>query len=165
MDNAQSCDSGEYTCVAFNSRDRISTTGFLTVYTSPSMFAAPERPVESSSAPRGDSLYAWNGDDFRHGGGNKSLTGHYCRRGWQTSDDAAASRCSPKYPKFVTGIIADDVATYGGTIAFHVRVQGTCGARLKTSKKKKKIIAYNRIYFRLLRAKPFRFFLFFPRNY
>lgn len=124
IDDAQSGDSGEYTCVAVNSGDRISSTGFLTVYTSPTVFgAAPKRSLQTASlSAEGfktaslDKLYLWSGDDlrqsFRIGSG-----------GWRSSDDTSRY---PKYPKFVTTILADDVATYGGTIALQVQVQGQC---------------------------------------
>lgn len=124
VENAQSRDSGEYTCVAVNDRDRASTTGFLTVYTSPSVFGAPNRPSPVDTVAvvnkRFDSRYAWTGDDILRPG--KSAAGHYCTD-WRTADDVARRR--PKYPSFVTSVIADDVATYGGTIALQVRVQGT----------------------------------------
>lgn len=122
MDNVQSGDSGEYMCVAVNSQDRISTTGFLTVYTSPSVFGAKRSvqqllSVESfNKSARFDPRYLWNGDDLRYNG--NSFNNNY---NWSLSDNT--SRCF-KYPKFVTSIIADDVATYGGTIALQVRVQG-----------------------------------------
>lgn len=122
VNDAQSCDSGEYTCVAVNSNDRISTTGFLTVYHSPGFnVTAPKIPSAHSlslmSTDRGfnrsalsDRLYSRNNDNFR----THSKFG---------LDDTDANRY-PKNPKFVTGIIADDVATYGGTIALQVRVRG-----------------------------------------
>ncbi|VVC32965.1 Hypothetical protein CINCED_3A023493 [Cinara cedri] len=133
VDNAQSCDSGEYSCVAVNSSDRISTTGFLTVYTSPaSVFRATAPKVSSSPSlalslstdcgfkrpARSDRLYLWNGDDFR------TYSKFTSYGDWSTATENPANRY-PKYPKFVTSIIADDVATYGGTIALQVRVQGS----------------------------------------
>lgn len=123
VENAQSCDSGEYTCVATNSRDRVSTTGYLTVYTSPLIIGAASNgrclSAESfTKSTRPDQLYLWtNDDDFRSN--TMYQNNNYDLR----SSDNIASRC-PKYPKFVTSIIADDIATYGGTIALQVRVQG-----------------------------------------
>lgn len=120
VDNVQSGDSGEYTCVAINSQDRVTTTGFLTVYTSPSVFGAKGSVQQSLSVDsfnklsRLDPHYLWNGDDLRH----KSFNNNY---DWRLSDDTSRY---PKYPKFMTSIIADDIATYGGTIALQVRVQG-----------------------------------------
>ncbi|XP_008180551.1 titin isoform X2 [Acyrthosiphon pisum] len=120
VDNAQSGDSGEYTCVATNGRDRISTTGFLTVYTSPSVFRKPllqpSLSVEGTESGRG--LYSRTSHDFRLSANDKFDFG--CQK---FGGDLATRR--PEYPKFVSSIIADDVATYGGTIALQVRVQGS----------------------------------------
>lgn len=109
VDNAQSGDSGEYTCVAANGRDRISDTGYLTVYTSPSVFRRPLLQPSSSAdgIESGRGLYSRTEFDF----GSRKFGGDLTSR-------------RPEYPKFVTSIIADDVATYGGTIALQVRVQG-----------------------------------------
>ncbi|CAI6343292.1 unnamed protein product [Macrosiphum euphorbiae] len=120
VDNAQSGDSGEYTCVATNGRDRISTTGFLTVYTSPSVFRKPllqpSLSVDGIESSRG--LYSRTSHDFRLSANDKFDFG--CQK---FGGDLATRR--PEYPKFVSSIIADDVATYGGTIALQVRVQGS----------------------------------------
>lgn len=110
IDDAQCCDSGEYTCVAVNSRDRVTTTGFLTVYMSPSTFGAPRKsPMKSVTCPEvfrpQDRLYSWTGSEY--GDWSNDFTSRH-----------------PKYPKFLTGIIADDVVTSGGTIALQVRVRG-----------------------------------------
>lgn len=123
VENAQSCDSGEYTCVATNSRDRISTTGYLTVYTSPLVFGAtPNRRCLSMEGFKHSALtdrpYLWtNNDNLR-----SNFTYKYNNNDWRLSENIS-SRC-PRYPKFVTSIIADDIATYGGTIALQVRIQG-----------------------------------------
>ncbi|XP_050063770.1 uncharacterized protein LOC114128407 isoform X2 [Aphis gossypii] len=120
IDNAQSGDSGEYTCVAANSRDRISTTGFLTVYTSPSVFRKPllqpSLSVDNIEYSRG--AYSRTSHDFRLPANAKFDFGS--RR---FGSDLVSRR--PEYPKFVSSIIADDVATCGGTIALQVRVQGS----------------------------------------
>ncbi|XP_022161453.1 uncharacterized protein LOC111027387 isoform X2 [Myzus persicae] len=120
IENAQSGDSGEYTCVASNGRDRISTTGFLTVYTSPSVFRKPlQQPslsVDSIESGRG--LYSRTSHDFRLSSNDKFDFSYQ-----KFAGDLASRR--PEYPKFVSSIIADDVATYGGTIALQVRVQGS----------------------------------------
>lgn len=121
IDDAQSGDSGEYTCVAVNSEDRITTTGFLTVYTSPTMFGiTPKKTLQSASLSMDrfkstnlDRLYQWSGHDLQQ---NFRISSD-----WQSSNDVLRY---PKYPKFVTSIIADDITTYGGTIALQVRVQG-----------------------------------------
>lgn len=115
VDDAQCCDSGEYTCVAVNNRDRITTTGFLTVYTSPSTFGALSKPSPTCAEvfrPQ-DRLYSWNSEDVRH----RAIV-------FGSDYDCSADARHPKYPKFVTGIIADDVVTSGGTIALQVRVRG-----------------------------------------
>jgi hypothetical protein len=121
IDNAQSGDSGEYTCVAVNSGDRISTTAFLTVYTSPTLFGvAPKRSLQPASLSADgfkstslDRLYQWSGDDLRR---NFRITSD-----WRSCNDVLRY---PKYPKIVTTVITDDITTYGGTIALQVRVQG-----------------------------------------
>uniref|UniRef100_A0A2S2QNT5 Muscle M-line assembly protein unc-89 n=1 Tax=Sipha flava TaxID=143950 RepID=A0A2S2QNT5_9HEMI len=122
IDNAQSGDSGEYTCVAVNSGDRISTTAFLTVYTSPTLFGvAPKRSLQPASLSADgfkstslDRLYQWSGDDLRR---NFRITSD-----WRSCNDVLRY---PKYPKIVTTVITDDITTYGGTIALQVRVQGS----------------------------------------
>ncbi|XP_026808599.1 uncharacterized protein LOC113550868 isoform X2 [Rhopalosiphum maidis] len=120
IDNAQSGDSGEYTCVAANSSDRISTTGFLTVYTSPSVFRKPLLQPSLSV------------DSFESGCGAYSRTSHNLRLPANAKFDFGCRKFGsdlvcrrPEYPKFVSSIIADDVATCGGTIALQVRVQGS----------------------------------------
>ncbi|KAL4119648.1 hypothetical protein QTP88_012442 [Uroleucon formosanum] len=120
VENAQSGDSGEYTCVASNARDRISTTGFLTVYTSPSVFRKPllQPSLSVDGIESGRGLYSWTSNDFRLSANDKFDFG--C----QKFGNGLANR-RPEYPKFVSSIIADDVATYGGTIALQVRVQGS----------------------------------------
>lgn len=119
VDNAQSGDSGEYTCVASNGRDRISTTGFLTVYTSPSVFRKPllQPSLSVDGIESGRRLYSQTSHDFRFSVNDKFDFG--CQK---FGGDLTIRR--PEYPKFVSSIIADDVATYGGTIALQVRVQG-----------------------------------------
>jgi len=119
VDNAQSGDSGEYTCVATNGRDRISTTGFLTVYTSPSVFRKPllQPSLSVDGIESGRGLYPRTSHDFRLSANDKFDFG--CQK---FGGDLSTRR--PEYPKFVSSIIADDVATYGGTIALQVRVQG-----------------------------------------
>ncbi|XP_025203950.1 uncharacterized protein LOC112600845 isoform X2 [Melanaphis sacchari] len=120
INNAQSGDSGEYTCVAINSRDRISTTGFLTVYTSPSVFnkplLQPSLSVDSIESSRG--VYSRTNHNFRLPANSKFDFGSR-----NFGSDLVSRR--PEYPKFISSIIADDVATCGGTIALQVRVQGS----------------------------------------
>lgn len=120
INNAQSGDSGEYTCVAANSRDRISTTGFLTVYTSPSVFRKPllqpSLSVDNIEYSRG--VYSRTSHDFRLPANAKFDFGSR-----KFGSDLISRR--PEYPKFVSSIIADDVATCGGTIALQVRLQGS----------------------------------------
>lgn len=107
VDDVRGCDSGQYTCVASNGRDRISTTGFLTVYTSPSAFGArTPPPVAQSIVDRSTISSTW------HGRSSRSDLDLFQ---WPTTQ---------RGPRFLTGMIADDVATYGGTIALQVRVQG-----------------------------------------
>ncbi|XP_050541447.1 myosin light chain kinase, smooth muscle-like isoform X2 [Daktulosphaira vitifoliae] len=117
IENAQNCDTGEYTCVAMNTQDRVTTRAFLTVYTSPTVFGASliTRQLTSSFSNNGykskyfDKLHVWNSDDLR-------LKTKY---DWHSLDEIS------KYPKFISSILADDVATYGGTIALQVKVQGS----------------------------------------
>ncbi|XP_050422462.1 titin homolog isoform X2 [Adelges cooleyi] len=117
IENARNCDSGEYTCVAMNTQDRVTTTGFLTVYTSPTIFGGSpaSKSLTSSYSVDGytskyvDKLYVWNSDDLRQ----------KTKYDWRSFDE------SPRYPKFMSSVIADNIATYGGTIALQVRVQGT----------------------------------------
>ncbi|XP_060843292.1 uncharacterized protein LOC132923359 isoform X6 [Rhopalosiphum padi] len=120
IDNAQSGDSGEYTCVAANNSDRISTTGFLTVYTSPSVFRKPllQPSLSVDSFESGHGAYSRTSHDLRLPTNAKFDFG--CRK---FESDLVSRR--PEYPKFVSSIIADDVATCGGTIALQVRVQGS----------------------------------------
>lgn len=127
VENAQSCDSGEYSCVVSNNHDRITTSGYLTVYTSPIVFGA-KRPNLSSSLFDGlkstgfDRLYVWTGDGgvIRRYGDKYGISDD---RRWSSMDEAKSTY--PKHPKFVTGVIADDMVTHGGTISLQVRVQGT----------------------------------------